>query len=275
MLETTAGALANELEAEQRCTCAVSQLKAGLTARPVPQVVALELWSQAGHQMLLLADLTTACSTTASRPAGPHRPGAGHTPSHHLHLSQIQCLCFAAMGRLCLPASAPSGPAHPCWLAGLALLSQAWAPVPPRHRCLSKAEHTRGSTCSDAFSIKAMSSLKATAMTFETDQPLTDRLRIKSWEGSGVCLTLVWLCFRWKAKPQKGKAGGGNNRTVSALLAPWVRLRYNEGQDWLLKGQGLRCTLRGRKALFVGLVFCNTGPGKLCEGPERASSGSS
>lgn len=167
MLETTVGALANELEAEQRYRCAVSNL----TARPVPRRSGPRLDSRCFFLLLSpLPALLLSLQTT-----GPHGPGAGHMPSHHLHQRQIRCLCFAAMDRLCFPASAPSGPAHPGWPAGLSSALTGRGIGSSRHRCLSQAEHTQGSTCSDAFSIKTMSSLKATATTTKSEQRLIDR----------------------------------------------------------------------------------------------------
>ena len=106
--------------------------------------------------------------------------------------------------------------------------------------------------------------LKTTARTNQNSKYCnTDHLRIRSREGFGACWTFILLCFvfHWRAKPRKGKAGRGNNRTVSALLSQWIRLWYDEGQDWVVKGQDLWCTIRGRKAsvsLFCFVLFSVT-----------------
>lgn len=163
--------------------------------------------------MFLLADITTACSTTVSPDPLDHpiQVLVTHPPVICTKVRSDACTSLRWTGSAFQPQ--PLRPRPPCWPAGLTQLCT----HRPGHRFLQaqiKAEHTQGSTRSDAFSMKTMSSPKAAAMTTKSEQRLLDRLRMKSWEGSGVCLTLVLLCFRWKAKPQKGKAGRGNNRTV-------------------------------------------------------------
>lgn len=111
------------------------------------------------HRCLLYYCLQTRCTSPSS---------ARHTPSRHLQRCQSRCPGFAAMDRLCLPASAPSGPPSPAgWLVYL---------------CAHRPEQGRahaGSTFSDAFSVKTMSSLKA--RTTRSEEPLADGLRLKSW----------------------------------------------------------------------------------------------
>lgn len=167
----------------------VSSLRAGQTVGPSVQVASVELRSPGGYQMLLPADITTACSKMASRPSGPHPPDAWSDllPSPARKSDPMSALPCDGQGLLSKFQAPSSSLCHPgSWPVSGLCSHRRGALVHLRHRCLNKAEHTHSSTCNNSLPSKSCLQEKRQQQQNENKKCNTDHRRIKSWERFGV-----------------------------------------------------------------------------------------